>query len=241
MSGHSKWSNTRYRKKSQDSKKDKIFSKIIKELNSAVKIGKGTNPQYNSKLKLIIEKALFHNMSRTIINKILQKKNTNKNYEKNTLKEIYYEGYGPENIALLIQCLTNNNNRTISFIRKILNEIGGNLKQKGAVDYLFNKEIFITYSCQNNIDDILNLAEKLKANDIIINNNNIKIIFTKEKYKFLTKEIKKFKIKPIKNELIIKPFIEKKINNITKNKLLYLLSIYKDNKDIKNIYHNAKI
>ncbi|WP_169767825.1 YebC/PmpR family DNA-binding transcriptional regulator [Enterobacteriaceae endosymbiont of Donacia proxima] len=238
MSGHSKWSNTRHRKESQDNKKDKIFSKIIKELNSAIQIGKGINPQYNSKLRLVIEKALAHNMSRITINNIL-KKNLSKT-NKNQLKEIYYEGYGPENVALLIKCLTNNNNRTISFIRKILNKIGGDLKQKGAVDYMFNKQIYVTYLYKKNIDYIIDIAEKLKANDIFLNKKNIKIIFTKEKYKFLTKEIKKFKIKPIKIKLNIKPFIKKKISIFTKKKLIYLKSLCKKNKDIKNFYHNAE-
>ncbi|QJC34690.1 hypothetical protein GJT95_02075 [Enterobacteriaceae endosymbiont of Donacia crassipes] len=238
MSGHSKWSNTRYRKKFQDNKKDKIFSKIIKELNSAIQTGKGINPQYNSKLRLVIGKALTYNMSRITINNIL-KKNINKE-NKNQLKEIYYEGYGPENIALLIKCLTNNNNRTVSFIRKILKKIGGNLKQKGAVDYMFNKQIFITYLYKNNADYVMDIAEKLKANDIILNKKNIQIIFTKKKYKFLTKEIKKFKIKPTKIELKIEPFIKKKINIFTKDKLIYLESVCKKNKDIKNFYHNAE-
>ncbi|QJC36277.1 hypothetical protein GJT99_02060 [Enterobacteriaceae endosymbiont of Donacia cincticornis] len=238
MSGHSKWSNTRYRKKFQDNKKNKIFSRIIKELKSSIQIGKGINPQYNSKLRLVIEKALAHNMSRTTINNVL-KKNFDKEDE-NKLKEVYYEGYGPENIALLIKCLTNNNNRTISFIRKILSKIGGNLKQKGAVDYIFNKQIFITYSYKNNIDHIINMAEKLKANDIFLNKKNIQIIFTRKKYKIFAKKIKKFEIKPIKIELNIEPFVKKKINIFTKNKLIYLKSLCKTNKDIKNFYHNAE-
>ncbi|QJC35040.1 YebC/PmpR family DNA-binding transcriptional regulator [Enterobacteriaceae endosymbiont of Donacia piscatrix] len=238
MSGHSKWSNTRRRKEFQDNKKDKIFSKIIQELNSAIQIGKGINPQYNSKLRLVIKKALDHNMSRITINNILKKNLIKTN--KNQLKEIYYEGYGPENIALLIKCLTNNNNRTIFFIRKILNKIGGNLKQKGAVDYIFNRQIYITFLYKNNIDYIIDIAEKIKANDIILNKKNIQIILTKEKYKFFIKEIKKLKIKPIKIELNIKPFIKKKINIITRNKLIYLKSLCKENKDIKNFYHNAE-
>ncbi|QJC35879.1 YebC/PmpR family DNA-binding transcriptional regulator [Enterobacteriaceae endosymbiont of Donacia sparganii] len=239
MSGHSKWSNMRHRKKLQDSKKDKIFSKIIKELNSAIHTGQGINPQYNSKLRLIIEKALSHNMSRLTINNILKKHINKKN--DNKLKEIYYEGYGPEKIALMIKCLTNNSNRTTSFIRNILNKIGGSLKQKGTVNYIFKKQILITYLHKNNSDYILNIAEKLKADDIFFKKKNIQIMFLKEKYQFLTKKIKKLKIKPTKIELFIEPFIKKKINIFTKNKLINLLFLCKKCEDIKNVYHDAEI
>ncbi|QJC38318.1 hypothetical protein GJU04_02100 [Enterobacteriaceae endosymbiont of Donacia marginata] len=237
MSGHSKWANTRHRKKLQDNKKDKIFSRIIKELNTALKKGGHINPQYNSKLRLVIEKALSFNMSRSTINNILEKKKKNNN----TLKEIYYEGYGPNNIALMIQCLTNNNNRTSSLIRNIFNKTGGSLKQKGAVNYIFKKQIFVSYSCKNNLDNIIDIAEKLKADDILYNKENIKIIFSKKKYKLLTKEIKNFKIKPIEINLFIEPFIKKKIDIFTKNKLSIFLSLCKENEDIKNIYHDAEI
>ncbi|QJC38740.1 hypothetical protein GJU05_02110 [Enterobacteriaceae endosymbiont of Donacia fulgens] len=237
MSGHSKWANTRHRKELQDNKKDKIFSRIIKELNTVIKKSENINPQYNSKLRLIIEKALSFNMSRSTINNILEKKKKNNNQ----LKEIYYEGFGPNNIALMIQCLTNNNNRTSSLIRNIFNKTGGSLKQKGAVNYIFKKQIFISYSYKNNPNYIIDIAEKLKADDIIFNKKNIQIIFSKKKYKLLTKEIKNFKIKPIKINLFIEPFIKKKIDISTKNKLFIFLSLCKRYEDIKNIYHNAEI
>ncbi|QJC32258.1 hypothetical protein GJT89_02075 [Enterobacteriaceae endosymbiont of Donacia versicolorea] len=237
MSGHNKWSNTRYRKKIQDNKKSKIFSKIIKELNSAVKIGQGINPKYNSKLRLVIEKALSYNINRLTINNFLQK-NTKKE-KNNKLKEIFYEGYGPNNVALMIECLTDNNNRTVSFIRYILNKIGGNLHKNGTVNYMFKKQIHITYI--SNSENIINIAEKFNAHDIIFNKKNIKIIFTQKKYKFFTKQIKKFKIKPIKTELIVKPLFKKKISIFIKEKLMNLFFLSKTCKDIKNIYHNADI
>ncbi|QJC37098.1 hypothetical protein GJU01_02080 [Enterobacteriaceae endosymbiont of Donacia vulgaris] len=237
MSGHSKWSNMRHRKKLQDNKKDKLFSKIIKELHSAIKIGDSVNPQYNSKLRLIIEKALSFNMKRSIITNILEKKNKNNH----VLKEIYYEGFGPDNIALMFKCLTNNHNRTLSFIRNMLNKIKGSLKQQGAVNYIFKKQIFVSYSYKHNTNYIIDIAEKLQADDIIFNKKNIQIIFSKKKYKFLTKEIKKIKIEPIKIKLFIEPFIKKKINIFTKNKLIEFLYLCNKNKDIKHIYHDADI
>ncbi|QJC37915.1 hypothetical protein GJU03_02080 [Enterobacteriaceae endosymbiont of Donacia bicoloricornis] len=237
MSGHSKWANTRHRKKLQDSKKDKIFSKIIKELNTIINKGENLNPQYNSKLRLIIDKALSFNMSRSTINNIIKKKKGNNSQ----LKEIYYEGFGPNKIALMIQCLTNNNNRTSSLVRNIFNKIGGSLKQKGAVSYFFKKNIFVSYSYKNNLNYILDIAEKLKADDIDLNKKNIKIIFSKKKYKIFTKTIKNFKIKPIKIKLIIEPFIKKKIDIFTKNQLFTFFSLCKRYEDIKNIYHDAEI
>ncbi|QJC31836.1 hypothetical protein GJT88_02150 [Enterobacteriaceae endosymbiont of Donacia tomentosa] len=240
MSGHSKWANIRRRKETQDNKKDKIFSKIIKELNTASQNG-GNNPEYNSKLRLVIEKALSYNMSRTIINRILLNSVIQNKRNKNKLKEIIYEGYGPYNIALMINCITDNNNRTVSFIRNILNKNGGYLGRKNSVNYIFKKQIYIAYEYKNNENDILNIAEELKADDIVFTKKIIKIIFSKEKYKFLTKKIKKFTLKPIKIKFFIKPFITKKVDNLIKKKLIDFFSLLKEHKDIKEIYHDAEI
>ncbi|QJC29710.1 YebC/PmpR family DNA-binding transcriptional regulator [Enterobacteriaceae endosymbiont of Plateumaris pusilla] len=240
MAGHSKWSNMRYRKASQDIKKDKIFTKIARELNSASKLGGTINPQYNTKLRLAIEKGLSYNMNRSTIKKILFKK-LNKKILSVNMTNISYEGYGPGNIALIINCVTNNKNRTVSEIRNSFSKIGHRLGNSGAVSYMFQKKIKISFYNKNNVDYVMDIAEKLQAEDIIINNKIIDLIFNKEKYKVILLEMKKILIKPVNFKLTMIPLIKQNIDILTKNKLLNFLNLLKLNNDIKKIYHNANI
>ncbi|QJC29264.1 YebC/PmpR family DNA-binding transcriptional regulator [Enterobacteriaceae endosymbiont of Plateumaris rustica] len=241
MSGHSKWSNMRYRKASQDIKKDKIFTKIARELSTASKLGGTINPQYNTKLRLAIEKGLLNNMNKSTIEKILSNKLNKKKYLSNNIEHISYEGFGPGNIALIINCITNNKNRTVSVIRNSFNKIGCRLGNNGSVYYMFKKKIIISFFNKNNLDYIIDFAEKLQAEDIIFNDKIIDVIFNKRKYKTLLLDIKKNLIKPIKFKLTMIPLIKNNIDLLTKNKLLNFLNILKSNNDIKEIYHNANI
>ncbi|QJC28820.1 YebC/PmpR family DNA-binding transcriptional regulator [Enterobacteriaceae endosymbiont of Plateumaris consimilis] len=242
MAGHSKWSNMRYRKASQDIKKDRIFTKIIRELNTASKLGGVINPQYNTKLRLAIEKGLSNNMNKSTIEKILFKKlNKKKQILSDNIKNIFYEGFGPGNIALIINCITNNKNRTVSVIRNYFNKIGCHLGNSGSVYYMFKKKIKISFIYKNNLDNIIDMAEKLQAEDIIFNDKIIDIIFHKKKYKILLLEIKKFLIKPVKFKLTMIPLIKKNLDSLTKNKFLSFLNLLKLNNDIQEIYHDANI
>ncbi|QJC28376.1 YebC/PmpR family DNA-binding transcriptional regulator [Enterobacteriaceae endosymbiont of Plateumaris braccata] len=242
MAGHSKWSNMRYRKASQDIKKDKIFTKIARELNTASKLGGIINPQYNTKLRLAIEKGLLNNMNKSTIKKILFKKlNQKKKILSNNIKNIFYEGFGPGNIAILIKCITDNRNRTISVIRNSFNKIGYRLGNSGSVYYMFKKKIIISFINNNNLDKIIDIAENLQAEDIIFNDKIIDVIFNKKKYKSLLLEEKNFLIKPIKFKLTMIPLIKKNIDLLTKNKFVFFLNLLKLNNDIQEIYHNANI
>ncbi|WP_211080598.1 YebC/PmpR family DNA-binding transcriptional regulator [Enterobacteriaceae endosymbiont of Plateumaris sericea] len=241
MAGHSKWSNMRYRKASQDIKKDKIFTKIARELNTASKLGGTIDPQYNPKLRLVIEKGLSYNMNRSTMEKILFRKLNKKKISQVNITNISYEGYGPGNIALMINCTTNNKNRTVSVIRNTFNKIGYRLGNSGTVSYMFKKKFKISFFHKNNLDNIMDIAEKLQAEDIIFNNEIIDVIFNEEKYKIILLEIKKILIKPVKFKFTMIPVIKKNIDILTKNKLLNFLNLLKLNNDIQEIYHNANI
>lgn len=139
MSGHSKWANTKHRKAAQDAKREKIFTKIIREIISATKLG-GSNPMSNNRLKTAIEKALAKNMTRdTITRAISRGRGSQEDKDVNT---IIYEGYGPGGTAILIKCLTNNRNRTISELRRIFSKNEGTLVPPGSISYLFRKKEF---------------------------------------------------------------------------------------------------
>ena len=153
MSGHSKWSNTKHRKARQDKKKSIIFTKITREIIIAVKSA-GKNPASNFQLRKIIDKALSNNMTRNSINHAINH-NDIKKKNKYHSKEIFYGGHGPQGIALLIQCLSNNHQKTISNIKYIFSKFNYSLGKNTSVEYLFNKKTELIYL--NNISNYIKL------------------------------------------------------------------------------------
>ncbi|QJC30589.1 YebC/PmpR family DNA-binding transcriptional regulator [Enterobacteriaceae endosymbiont of Neohaemonia nigricornis] len=240
MSGHSKWVNTRYRKALQDRKKDKIFSKIIKELHTAIKLNNNINPQYNNRLKLVISKALSYNMNRIMINKIISKyfKENIKTTQNIHMKNLIYYGY-MNNITFMINCLTDNCNRTVSFIRHTLYKYGGTLQNYNIVNHIFKYLVSFIYQINHNIDLIMDIAEKLVPEDFIINHDTIEMIFLKNKYKNILLQSKTFNIKPIKIIFNIVPYIKKQVNQCVKKQILFLIKDLLSNHDIQKVYHNA--
>ena len=162
MAGHSKWANTKHRKAAQDAKRAKIFTKIIRELTVAAKEG-GANPDDNPKLRAVIDKALGANMKRDTIDKAVQRGaggGEGHHYESCT-----YEGYGNGGIAVLVECLTDNKNRTVSEVRHAFSKRGGNLGTDGSVAYLFSRVglIHLTENCDE--ERAMDAALELGAED----------------------------------------------------------------------------
>ncbi|QJC31005.1 YebC/PmpR family DNA-binding transcriptional regulator [Enterobacteriaceae endosymbiont of Macroplea appendiculata] len=240
MSGHSKWSNTRYRKAYQDAKKDKKFSKIIRELHSVVKDNNNANIYDNNKLKLVVNKALSYNMKRVTINKIITKyhQRYNRKYIHHNVNYLIYYGM-IDRITLMIQCLTNNKNRTINFIRSILDKYHGIICNYSVNHYIFQQQVSLIYIINNNMDCIIDIAEQLMPNDIIFNKNVIEIFFSKQKYKDILILSKKFAIQPSEIKFVTIPYIKYHINDNIKQKLISIIYNLKSNVDIKKIYHNA--
>ena len=135
MAGHSKWANIQHRKKAQDNKRGKIFTKIIREVSVAARLG-GADASSNSRLRLAISKANSANVPKDTLERAIKKASgqDNQNYE-----EIVYEGYGPNGIALIVNCLTDNKNRTVSEVRNVLSKNGGSLGTKGSVGHMFKR------------------------------------------------------------------------------------------------------
>ena len=146
MAGHSKFKNIMHRKGAQDKKRAKLFSRLIREISVASKIG-GEDPDSNPRLRAAINNALSSNMSKDSINKAIKKSNLNSESE---LTEIIYEGFGPNGVAILVESLTDNKNRSASEIRSTFSKYNGNLGISGCVRHNFNKTGIITYP--NNVD-----------------------------------------------------------------------------------------
>ncbi|THB72208.1 MAG: YebC/PmpR family DNA-binding transcriptional regulator [Gammaproteobacteria bacterium] len=166
MAGHSKWANIKHRKAAQDKKRGKIFTKIIREITVAARMG-GAEPESNPRLRIAIDKALSANMTKDTITKAAKKGagiNDGANYE-----EIRYEGYGPGGVAVMVDCMTDNKNRTVAEVRHAFTKAGGNLGTDGSVSYMFNELGIISYPPETDEDALMEVALEAGAEDVNTN------------------------------------------------------------------------
>ncbi|MDH5257829.1 MAG: YebC/PmpR family DNA-binding transcriptional regulator, partial [Gammaproteobacteria bacterium] len=166
MAGHSKWANIRHRKGAQDAKRGKIFTKIIRELTVAARMG-GGDPSSNPRLRAAIDNGLSNNMTRDTIDRAV-KRGTGEGADTN-MDEIRYEGYGPGGAAVMVDCMTDNRNRTVAEVRHAFNKMGGNLGTDGSVAYMFSKLGIISYPAGTDEDALMELALESGAEDVVIN------------------------------------------------------------------------
>lgn len=163
MAGHSKWANIKFRKEKQDAKRGKLFTKLIREITVSAGIG-GGDPGANPRLRTAVDKALCANMTRDVIDRAI-KRGAGGEGEKN-VEEISYEGYGPGGVAVMVECLSNNRNRTVSEVRHAFTKCGGNLGTNGSVAYLFNKIGQIMLAPGANEDKAIEVAIEAGANEV---------------------------------------------------------------------------
>ena len=166
MAGHSKWANIKHRKGRQDAKRGKIFSVLIRELTVAAKLGGGV-PEDNPRLRTAIDKALSANMNKDTIERAIQRGAGG--LEGENLEEVTYEGYGPGGIAVLVESMTDNNNRTVAEVRHAFTKSGGNLGTNGSVAYLFEKKGVIRVEGGQDEDLVMELSIDAGAQDIEVN------------------------------------------------------------------------
>ena len=238
MSGHSKWSTIKRKKGAIDAERGKIFQKLAKELYVAAKNG-DADPNNNSQLRMVIEKCKAENMPKSNIESAIQKaqnKNNAENYE-----SIRYEGYGPSGIALMIDCLTDNKNRTASYVRSTLTKKNGNLGTDGSVSYMFKRKGLIilenSYDPDKAMEDILNLD----ILDMEID-ENIVIYTTPESFINVLEELKTLGYdKIITSEVTFIPDNYIKLDPETEEKVLSLIETLEESDDVQNVYHNMEM
>ncbi|MGD8640311.1 MAG: YebC/PmpR family DNA-binding transcriptional regulator, partial [Gammaproteobacteria bacterium] len=168
MAGHSKWANIRFRKGAQDAKRGKLFTKLIREITVAARQG-GGDPDSNPRLRAAIDKALSNNMTRDTVDRAVKRgsgETEGENYE-----EIVYEGYGPNGVAIMVECLTDNRNRTVAEVRHAFSKHGGNLGTNGSVAFLFEKIGMLTFPEGSDEEKIMEAAVEAGAEDVIVNDD----------------------------------------------------------------------
>lgn len=238
MAGHSKWSNIKHRKGAQDAKRGKIFTKLIREITIAAKLG-GEDPASNPRLRAAIDKALAGNMTRDTINRAV--KRGAGTGEADDLMELSYEGYGPGGTAILVHCLSDNRNRTVADVRHAFTKAGGNLGTDGSVAYLFNKGGLILYAPGNDEDSIMNIALENDAQDIITQDDgSIEVHTTPDGFDATVQALKDANLPPDQAEITYIASTSAQCDADTQEKLDRLLDALEDLDDVQNVYHNGE-
>ena len=239
MAGHSKWANIKHRKAGQDAKRGKIFTKILREINVAVKTS-GPDASSNPSLRTAIDKALGANMRRDTIDNTIKKASgaqEGANYE-----NIRYEGYGPGGTAVIVDCLTDNRNRTVGEVRHAFTKAGGNLGTDGSVAYLFNKLGILSYAPSINEDALIEAALEAGADDVVTNEDgSVDVLTSPENYLQVKDALIKANFEPDNAEVTMQATTMVDLDAETAEKMLKLIDRLEDLDDVQNVYSNADI
>lgn len=239
MAGHSKWANIKHRKAAQDAKRGKIFTKIIRELVVAAKSG-GPNPEDNPSLRATIDKALGANMKKDTIEKAIARgagNNEGDNYE-----NLSYEGYGPGGVAVLVDCLTDNKNRTVGEVRHAFTKHGGNLGTSGSVAYLFDKKGQMIFGDNVGEDELMEAALEAGAEDVVNHDDgSFEILTAPEEFITVKEAIVEAGFKPENAEVAMLPSTQAELDADDGAKVLRLIERLEDLDDVQNVYTNADI
>lgn len=239
MAGHSKWANIKHRKAAQDAKRGKIFTKIIRELTVAARLG-GGDPNDNPRLRAVVDKALTANMKKDTIERAIERGaggGDDSNYE-----ELTYEGYGPGGVAVFVEAMTDNKNRTVAEVRHAFNKFGGNLGTDGSVAYLFSKQGIISYSPETDGDRLMEAALEAGAEDLQEQEDgSYEIVTAPEEYLDVKEALTGAGLIPDNAEVTMVPSTRVELDRDGAETTLKLIDMLEDLDDVQNVYHNADI
>ena len=239
MSGHSKWSTIKRKKGAADAKRGKVFTKIIKEIMVAARMG-GGDLNSNPRLRTAILAAKAENMPKDNIDRAI-KKGTGE-LEGVTYEEITYEGYGPGGVAMLVQVLTDNKNRTVADVRHIFSKHNGNLGETGCVSWMFeNKGLILTDKAGVEEDKLLEVALDAGALDVKDNGKEFEVTVSPASYEGVKKKIEEAKIKPTFAEVTMVPQTTIKLAGREAEQMLKLMEGLEDSDDVQKVYANFDI
>lgn len=239
MVGHSKWANTKHRKAAQNAKLGRIFTKIIRELVTAAQLG-GGDVLSNPRLRAAVDKSLSNNMTRnTLKRSIARGVGGGDNAQMET---IIYEGYGPGGTAVMVECLSNNCNRTMSEVRHVFTKTGGNLDTNSSVSCLFTKHGIISFAPGLSEDIVTNAALEAGAYDVITYKDGaIDVYTTPEAFGEVRDALELAGLTLESSEVIMIPSTRVDLEAATVSKLLRLIDMLEDLNDVQEVYHNGEI
>ena len=244
MAGHSKWSNIKHRKAAQDAKRGKIFTKLIRELTVAARQG-GGSPEDNPRLRAVIDKALTANMKKDTIERAIARGAGGE--DDDNFEELTYEGYGPGGVAILIEAMTDNRNRTVAEVRHAFSKHGGNLGTDGSVAYLFAKQGLLylrsdTAGSDTAEDQLMEAALEAGAEDVAEQDDgSFEIVTTPEQFLDVKDALVSAGLTPERAEVTMVPSTSVELDLEGAETILKLVDMLEDLDDAQNVYSNADI
>jgi len=237
MSGHSKWANIKHKKERSDSKRGKIFTKIGREIYVAVRQG-GPDPEGNSKLKDVIAKAKASNMPNDNIARSIKKASGEAGGE--SYEEMVYEGYGPSGVAVIVESMTDNKNRTAADVRHIFDKHGGNLGTTGCVSYMFDRKGIIISEKKEGIDEdsLMMAALEAGAEDVVSEEEYFEVQTSVGDFSQVREELEKAGYEFMEAQLQMIPQTMVRLDEKHSAAMEKLIDLLEDNDDVQNVYHN---
>ena len=239
MAGHSKWANIKHRKAAQDKTRGKVWTKLIREVTVAARAG-GGDPGSNPRLRLAMDKAFGANMPRDTVERAIKRGaggTEGENYE-----EIRYEGYGPGGVAVMVDCMTDNRNRTVSEVRHAFTKYGGNLGTDGSVAYLFTKQGIISFQPGTDEDRVMEAALEAGALDVIVNeDSSLDVITDPDEFTAFKEALTKAGLDTEVGEVTFNASTSAELDRDTAERLLKMVDVLEDLDDVQAVYHNADI
>ncbi len=238
MAGHSKWANMKHRKARQDAKRTKIFTKIIRELTVAAK--GGPNPADNPRLRAAVEKAYLNNLKKDVVERAIARGAGTG--ESDAYEELTYEGYGVNGVAFIVECMTDNRNRTAGDVRHAFDKKGGNLGTSGSVSYLFARKGQISFAAGVNEDTLMEVALEAGADDVVSNEDGSFDVMTAFEDFFRVKDaLANAGLNASEAEITQIPSLMVNLDKDAAEKILALIDALEDLDDVQNVYTNADI
>lgn len=237
MAGHSKWANIRFRKGAQDARRGKLFTRLIREITVAARAA-GGDPNHNPRLRTAIDKALASNMPKDNVERAI-KRGTGE-LEGSHYEEVRYEGYGPGGIAVLVECQTDNRNRTVGEVRHAFTKHGGNLGSEGSVAYLFSKRGILSFPPGSDEDAIMGAAITAGAEDVVKDDEGaLEVVTTPQAFEAVRRAMHERGLTPELAEVAQRASATVRVSGAEAGKALRLLEALEDLDDVQNVYTNA--
>lgn len=240
MAGHSKWANIKRHKAKVDAKKGKLYTKLIREITISAKLG-GGDANSNPRLRAALDKAQEANMTKDVIERAV--KRGAGGMEGENVEEVRYEGYGPGGIAVMVDCMTNNRNRTVGEVRHAFTKNGGNLGTDGSVAYLFKKEGVLTFEPGVDEERLMEIALELGAEDIIVNDDkSVDVLTSPDTFLNIKQSLNKDGFHPVEADVTMRAGTSVAINEKdVAEKVMNLIDALEDLDDVQEVYSNADI
>lgn len=237
MAGHSKWANIQHRKNAQDAKRGKLFTRLIREITTAARIGDG-DPDTNPRLRLAVDKALAANMPKDTVERAI--KRGNGELEGQAYEEIRYEGYAPGGVAVMVDCMTDNRNRTVADVRHAFSKHGGNLGADGSVAYLFNQTGMLSYPPGTSEEQLLEAALEAGAEDVVVNSDgSLDVLTDPDEFHAIRERLTHAGMSAAEAEVTQRASTTVELDVETAETVLGLLNTLENLDDVQTVHSNA--